>query len=140
MKRIILFACILFTVLRAHAQSQPDTAVDKRLIKHNQIVLCSGGFICNDRISPFVELKNKLVLNPEAFNEYQKSQSNSFLKALPGYIVLGGLVGGIATLNSNNNLSGKIILGSLIPLFIFSPFNHRNMHLKKALEIYNKKF
>jgi len=140
MIRIILVACILFSVQHVCAQSQPDTAVDKRLIKHNQIALCNGGFICNNRTYPFVELQNKFVTNPEAYKEYKKYNSKKIISNMPGYVILGGLIGGIATLNSNKNLSGKIILGSLIPAFIIAPFDHRSKHLKNALEIYNKQY
>ena len=140
MIRIILFTCILFLVQKVHAQSQPDTSVDKRLIKHNLIALCSGGFICNNRIFPFVELQNKLLSNPDAFKEYKKYDSKKFISYMPNYLILGGLIGGIATLNSKNNLSGKIILGSLIPTIVLAPFDHRNKHLKNALDIYNKQY
>ena len=138
MKRVLIVACFFCSLIKLSAQQ--DTLVDKMLVRHNQVVLCNKGFICNNRIYPFVELQNKLLANPEAFKEYQKYQSNKFFDAFPGYLILAGLIGGVATLNSDNNLSGKIILGSISAAILTIPFNHREKHLTKALEIYNKQF
>ena len=138
MKRVLLVACFFCSLIKLSAQQ--DTLVDKMLVRHNQVVLCNKGFICNNRIYPFIELQNKLLANPEAFKEYQKFQSSKFFDVFPGCLILAGLIGGVATLNSDNNLSGKIILGSISAAMLTIPFHHRDKHLAKALEIYNKQF
>ena len=138
MKRVLLVACFFCSLIKLSAQQ--DTLVDKMLVKHNQVVLCNKGFICNNRIYPFVELQNKLLANPEAFKEYQKAESGNFFRTFPGFAIIAGVIGGVATLNSDNNLSGKIVLGSILAALLTIPFEHRNKHLNKAIEIYNKQF
>ncbi len=111
MKRVLLVACFFCSLI--YLSAQQDTLVDKMFVRHNQVVLCNKGFIRNNRIYPFVELQNKLLANLEAYKEYQKYQSGKFFDAFPGYLILAGIIGGVATLNSDNNLSGKIVLGSI---------------------------
>lgn len=137
MKKLTLILCCLISFFSLFAQ---DTAIDKQLIKHNQVQLCAGGFICNNRVYPFCELQNKFVSTPEALKEYKKYKSDSKWSNVQGYFVLAGIIGGIATLNSNNNISGKIMLSSLIPIFLISPFIHPTRHLNNAVTTYNKQF
>jgi len=138
MKRFLLITSLLFKMVSVFAQE--DTLVDKMLIKHNQIVLCGSSFICNNRIYPFIELQNKLISNPDAFKEYKKYESDKFSDTFSGFMLFTGIIGGIATLNSKNNVSGKIMLGSLAAALLTIPFNHRSKHLNKAVELYNKQF
>ena len=138
MKQIVFIALFNFVAFCTFAQ---DTAVNKQLIKPNQVYVCGGSFICNSRIYPFVELKNKFVTNPEAFKEYTKYESGAGWNNAMQVLFVTGFIGGIATLNSDKNLSGKIFLGSFISAFIGTHIqNVRHKHLNKAIAAYNKQF
>jgi len=110
-------------------------------LKPNQLFLGGGSFVCNEHIFPMNELGNKLLHNPEAYKEFNKYKSGQNVFNTSMFIWFIGSIAGLATLNSNNNISGKIFTASFVPLFIGVNFsNHSAKHLGKAIKIYNSQF
>ena len=126
-----LFIC---AALGSYAQ---NNVTNHRMIKPNQIY-AGGGYICNDSIYTLCDIQDKLINNPAAYKEYNKYASVKSSSTIFGVLCIAGLVGGITTLNSNNNLSGKLLLASIIPMYISIKISNRGQkHLTNAIAIYN---
>ena len=112
-----------------------------KLLKPNQIFVGKQGFTQNNHIYQFCELGDRLINNPAAFKEFNYYKSLKKSSQIPIIFWFAGIVGGLATLNNNNNLSGKLFAASFVPIFISIHIDGKaNKHLNKALSIYNNQF
>ena len=120
--------------------AQDSTAIIHGRLKPNRIYMGVGA-ICNDSILTTCDIKDRLINNPAAYREYNKYISIKKTSGIFGVLFFAGLVGGIATINSNNNLSGKCFLASFVPLFVGIHISNRaQKHYRKAISIYNSQF
>lgn len=118
-----------------------EASVTLKVLKPNQIFVGKQGFTQNNKIYPFSDLDERLINNPSAYQEYNKYKSLKKSSQIPMIFWLAGIVGGFASLNNNNNLSGKLLAVSFVPIFISIHLDGKaNKHLNKALSIYNSQF
>jgi len=138
MKKLSLLLLLICFSYCLHAQD--STAIIHGRLKPNRIYMGVGA-ICNDSILTTCDLKDRLINNPAAYKEYNKYTSVKKTSGIFGALFFAGLVGGVATLNSKNNVSGKFFLASFVPLFLGVHINnHSQKHLKKAIDIYNSQY
>lgn len=138
MLKSILFSILVSSVLNLYAQD--STAIIHGRLKPNRIYMGVGA-ICNDSILNMCDIKDRLINNPAAYKEYNKYTSIKNTSGIFGVLFLAGVIGGITTINSNNNLSGKFFLASFAPLYLSIHIGSRaQKHFSKAISIYNSQF
>ncbi len=138
MLKAVLLIVIMNIAIGAIAQDASGTL---KLLKPNQIFVGKQGFTQNSQIHPFCDLSDRLINNPAAFKEFNCYKSCKKYSQIPMIFWFAGIVGGLATLNNNNNLSGKLFAASFVPIFISIHLDGKaNKHLNKALSIYNSQF
>lgn len=136
MLKSLLLSILICSALGLYAQD----STGGNTLKPN-VIYVGGGFVCNNHIFPMNELGNKLLHNPEAYKEFNKYKSGQKVFNATMFMWFIGSIAGLATLNSNNNLSGKIFTASFVPLFIGINFNnHSSKHLENAIKRYNSQF
>ncbi len=137
MLKTLFLSILVCSALSLYAQ---DRVTNLRRIKPNQIYT-GGGYICNDSIYTICDVENRLINSPAAYKEYNRYTSIKSSSTVFGVLWFAGFVGGIATLNSSNNLSGKLLLASFIPMYVSIRINGRaQKHFSKAINIYNSQF
>ena len=134
-----VFVSLLFVT--SYYSNAQDSTANLKLLRPNQLFLGRSGFIQNNQIFSMCELSDRLINNPEAYKEFTKHKSINKVSTVPLYFWFAGVVGGLATLNSKDNLSGKLFAASFIPLFINIHFSQKaSKHYDKALSIYNSQY
>ena len=137
MLKTILLSILACISIGLYAQ---DSTTNNTL-KSNQIFLGGNGFVSNNHVYSMCDLENRLITNPSAYKEYGKYRLENKLSKIPSLLWLAGAIGGLATLNSNNNLSGKLFLASFVPLFVGVHIDNRSgKHLRNAVAIYNGQY
>ena len=137
MLKTLFLSILVCSALGLYAQ---DRVTNLHTIKPNHIYI-GGGYICNDSIYTICDVKDRLINNPAAYKEYSRYTSIKSSSTVFGVLWFAGIVGGLATLHSSNNLSGKILLASFIPMYVSIRIDGRaQKHFSKAISIYNSQF
>ena len=139
MRKIIILLMIVCTTSSLLAQ---DTTKNDGLLRPNQIYIGTNGtYLRNNQKLPTCDIGSVLTTNADAYKEYSKYKSLNHGSTIGGLAVLAGCIAGICTLNSSNNLSGKILLASFIPIFIGIHFSNKaGHHFTNAINVYNKQY
>lgn len=106
----------------------------KQIYLHNNCC-----FIYNNSFIPKSELPDYFKNNQAAMLAYQKSVTNHKWETTFATTTLLCFVGSLATIGSENNLSGKFVLGGVVNMIIGFHFNNKSSkNLNKAVDIYNQ--
>lgn len=137
MKKIIL---LTFTMLIAYWVSAQDSTKFYTPINPKQIYLHNNCcFIYNNSFIAKSELPEYFKNNQAAMLAYNKSITNHKWETAFATTTLLCLIGSLATIGSENSLSGKFVLGGVVNMIIGFHFNNKSSkNLNKAVDIYNQ--